>query len=140
MNLDQAQALKIRLLKRCKYEPTIAEIWDEWKAMKRRTTPRRVSRETPVVYDPAVARLLREQKQAIADGTYRPAHSVTPVLRAYAKRCIPDITEQEIEDNVLEIAASYRDMKASYEPGHAYVAAIMRHGGMIVPCMRVLST
>ena len=69
MTDDEARELLIRLLKRCKYEPTIAEIMDEWRTMRRCSRPvvftaKRV--EKPV-FNPKVARLLQETRAAIRE-------------------------------------------------------------------------
>ena len=70
MTDDESRELLIRLLKRCKYEPTIAEIMDEWRTMRRCSRPvvftaKRV--EKPV-FNPKVAKLLQETRAAIREG------------------------------------------------------------------------
>ena len=139
MTDDQSQELKVRLLRHCKFEPTIAEIMDEWKAMQRR--PHETYRQEPVSrqFDPAVARALRETQKALKNGTYRWEPVITPVLVAFARHWIPDITEAEIKENVTEIEQAQREMKDDYAQKRPYVTGLIRHGGMIVTCMKRVS-
>ena len=60
MTEDESQELIIRLLRRCKYEPTIAEIMDEWRTLKRcqRAVFVPQQREDKRVFSPKIAKLL----------------------------------------------------------------------------------
>lgn len=140
MTVEQSQDLKVRLLRRCKFEPTIAEIMEEWKGMQRQPQRQSYQIQEKRVYDPSVAKALRETKQALQDGTYQWHHVVTPVLAAFAKHWIPDITAAELQANIMEIEQAQRDMKDDYACQRPYVTGLMRHEGMILTCMRHISS
>ena len=139
MTEHEGNQLKVRLLRRCKYEPTIADIMEEWKGMKRQGETSPVSRETNRTYNSRVAAVLKATKQALRDGTYHWEPVITPVLVAFARHWIPDITEEEIKENFTEIEQAQRAMKDDYAQQRAYVTGLIRHGGMIVTCMKRVS-
>lgn len=136
MNERDMQDLLHRLLRRCKYEPTIAEIMDEWKALKRARQPSAPAVVTPRVCNPAVMRRLKAEKEAIAAGTFVAKNVMTPVLAAYARQWLPDVTDEELRQNAAEIAAAYGEMRRECDANARYITGLIRHGGMILSCMR----
>lgn len=146
MTVEQAQELKVRLLRQCRFEPTIAEIMEEWKAMRRTSqAPRQSYRQPPVVNAAVLAKVRQWQAthkpvraptdSAVGASLGKPAVPIQ-LLMAYAKSHIADITPTEIEDNLDEIEGAYRQMKGDRAKQSPYITGLIRHAGMILPCMR----
>ena len=104
--LTEAQGAELgaRLAQTCKFAPTIAEILAEWRAM-RRDMLRRESMPppTPVRRNPAVVRRLRSVRDLMRQGSPLPKQDVGPELREFARRRFPDISDDVIRRNWLEI-------------------------------------
>ena len=101
---EQGAELGARLAQTCKFAPTIAEILAEWRAM-RRDMQRRESMPPPmpVRRNPAVVRRLCSVRDLLRQGNPLPKQDIGPELREFARQRFPDISDDVIRRNWLEI-------------------------------------
>ena len=139
MTEDESRELLIRLLKRCKYEPTIAEIMDEWRTMRRCSRPvvftaKRV--EKPV-FNPKVAKLLQETRAAIREGRPVTGVVVDEKLMTFARGYFPGISLATMQRNALELSCCYQEQLREIEANSRYrTVPVMDEEGVISSWMR----
>ena len=136
---NESRELIIRLLKRCQYEPTIAEIMDEWRTMRRCSRPvvftaKRV--EKPV-FNPKVARLLQETKAAIREGRPVAGVVIDEKLMTFARGYFPGISLATMQRNALELSCCYQEQLREIEANSRYrTVPVMDEDGVISSWMR----
>ena len=139
MTEDESRELLIRLLKRCKYEPTIAEIMDEWRTMRLCSrlvifTAKRV--EKPV-FNPKVSRLLQETKAAIREGRPVAGVVIDEQLMTFARGYFPGISLATMQRNALELSCCYQEQLREIEANSRYrTVPVMDEDGVISSWMR----
>lgn len=104
LTAEQGAELGARLAQTCKFAPTIAEILAEWRAMRRDMLLRESQPPTPPVRkNPAVVRRLRAACELLRQGCPLPKQDIGPELRSFARQRFPDISDDVIRKNWLEI-------------------------------------
>lgn len=102
---EQGQLLGERLVSRCKFPPSVAEILEEWNQMKReerrRTAP--VLEYRPPSADPAIIGYLKQVQQTLRSRQPVPALSVAPDVWDFVRYFFPDISEPVVQRNVTAI-------------------------------------
>lgn len=139
MTEDESQELIIRLLRRCKYEPTIAEIMDEWRTLKRcqRAIFVPQQREDRRVFSPKIAKLLADTRRAIQRGEAVPGVVVDSMLITFARSFFPGISLETITRNKLELSCCLMEQQRELEENCRYrTVPVMDSDGEITCCMR----
>lgn len=112
MTEEHATQLAHRLIKRCKFAPSIAEILEEWKQMRRE-----IYREEAVYHPEQQTQHLRRQtlqqakdiKTAWHEGASAVSTEVTPDLREFIYTFFPDMSDDTMKRNWLEIMNCKKD-------------------------------
>lgn len=105
MTIRQAHELAVRILKQYTYEPSIAQILEEWRLMKREQAP--VSYAIPKAsasVHPNVIHRLKQIRQDLQQGKKIEGSLVTTELIDFARTFFPHISLERIEANAMEIA------------------------------------
>ncbi len=109
MTDSDTKELLVRLLKRCKFEPTIAEIMDEWRTLQR----------------------------AIRNGEPIPGVEVDSTLITFARNFFPGISLETITRNKLELSCCLMERQQELDENCRYrTVPVMDSNGEITCCMR----
>lgn len=139
MNDSESRELLVRLLRRCRYEPSIAEIADEWRTMKRcsRAVFAASPRQERQTVSAAAARLIRQAQEAIRQGGRVSGIAVSPELIQFARSFFPGISLATIERNKLELACCMAERQQELDEESPYrTIPVMHRSGDITVCMR----
>lgn len=104
MTVRQAHDLAVRILKQYTYEPSIAQILEEWRVMQRATRKDVLPSYTPKPVHPRQISRLKQAKESLRAGKNAEGVAVTPELIAFARTCFPHISLERIEANRIEIS------------------------------------
>lgn len=139
LTAEQGEELGSRLAQRCTFPPTIAEILDEWRVMRRDMRRREaMPPPVPVRRNPAVARQVRAVRDLLQQGRPLPRGEVTPELRDFARRFFPDISDESIRRNWLEIANCMYDRQEQERTKSSYQTVMeLEPDGTICLAMRM---
>ena len=125
-----AWELTKRLVKNCKFTPTIAEIAEQYEPIKaakyrEKEAAAKLKKQAEedkhkLTPEENAACALRAQlhMERIKQG-WRPPKTITPLLRAFAQHWIPDISDETIEEHYVTIKSAYdgnRMMELENEP------------------------
>lgn len=140
LTAEEGKTLANRLIVRCKYAPSIAEIVTEWKQM------RKELRCQEDVYQPEENRNYVDQhtwkrimavKERLRAGERLPEPEVTEEIRAFACRYFPEITDSTIQRNWSEITSCRREQAKEQARGSRYSTCMqMMQDGYIELVMR----
>ncbi len=106
MTVRQAHDLAVRILKQYTYEPSIAQILEEWRLMKREQSPvsYAIPHTTVASVHPQVIHRLKQIRQDLQRGKKIESSLVTTELINFARTFFPHISLERIEANAMEIA------------------------------------
>ena len=134
----QAKTLAKRLVATHKFAPSIAEIVAEWRQM-RHEMNRRVY-EAPKFtghMSREAAQLLREAKDRIRDGKTADYSPVTPKVMRFVQQFFPEISENTVQRNRLEIMNCMSEREKETAANSKYRTCMaMSDNGMITLFMR----
>lgn len=122
MTAKEADSLLHRLLKRCKYEPSIAEVMDEWYAILR-------EKRRPEAFQAGPARTvpqrhinqLKDTRQALLEGRPIEGMNLSKKLIRFARSFFPEISMSILERNRLEISNCMTDRQKDLERKDGYM-------------------
>ncbi|WP_296901972.1 hypothetical protein [uncultured Megasphaera sp.] len=122
MTATQAQSLLHRLLKRCKFEPSIAEVMDEWYAIIRENRRPEAFKAGPAQAVPQRhINQLKDTRQALLEGRPVEGTNLSKELIQFARGFFPEISLSLIEKNRLEISNCMTDRKKDRERKDGYM-------------------
>lgn len=104
MTARQAHDLAVRILKQYTYEPSIAQILEEWRVMQRATRKDILPSYTPKPVSLRQISRLKQVKESLKTGNSAEGVAVTPELIAFARTFFPHISLERIEANRIEIS------------------------------------
>jgi hypothetical protein len=112
MSEEHGKKMAERLSKRCKFAPSIAEILEEWKQMRRE-----IYREESVYHQEALTQYVKRQtlqqakevKIAWHEGTSGVCHEITAELREFVYTFFPEMSDDTIKRNWLGIMNCKKD-------------------------------
>lgn len=104
MTVRQAHDLAVRILKQYTYEPSIAQILEEWRVMQRATQKDVLPSYTPKPVHPRQISRLKRARTSLKEGKTVEGVAVTPDLIAFARTFFPHISLERIEANRIEIS------------------------------------
>lgn len=133
MTAQEAECLLHCLLKRCKFEPSIAEVMDEWYAIVRenrcpeafqagpsRTVPQRHINQ------------LKDTRQALLEGRPIDGLNLSDELIGFARSFFPEISLPVIERNRLEISNCMTDRQKDLERKDGYMTYMKLHKNGVI--------
>ena len=129
LNWEKAAALLQRLTLKYRFLPSIAEIYAEWKAMEMEEKQGKYL----VVPSPGPKRghmphYVKTRLAGIMSGNRPVLPPASKELITFARQHFPDISDEVIEKNRLEISACQRE-QAREEAGHKPYRTVMRLNG-----------
>jgi hypothetical protein len=101
-----------RLIKRCKFAPSIAEILDEWSLFRREMN--RHEDEQPAhttATNPRILQHLKQAREALQRGESISQTVISDEMRQFVHTYYPEIPDSLIQKNWMEIANCMRDQK-----------------------------
>ncbi len=106
MTAGQAHDLAVRILKQYTYEPSIAQILEEWRLMKREQAPARhaLPAYAPKPVHPRHISRLKLARDALHNGKKVERTAITQELIDFARTFFPHISLERIEANAMEIS------------------------------------
>lgn len=122
MTAQEAESLLHRLLKRCKFEPSIAEVMEEWYAIVRENRRSQVFRPGPAQTVPQRhINRLKDTRQALLEGRPIEGLNLSKELIRFARSFFPEISLPVIERNRLEISNCMTDRQKDLERKDGYM-------------------
>lgn len=125
MTVQQAHELAVRILKQYTYEPSIAQILEVWRTMKRDGAACTPALPRPA-FTPARPRQLSRLKQvreAIKEGRHAEM-AVTQELIDFARSFFPHISRERIEANRIEISNCKTDREQDLAMRRGYMTCM----------------
>ena len=108
---EEAEKLAQRLVMRCRYMPSIAEIVDEWQLMAREKHMNSYYEANQTVKKPnrATIRRIRQIQRDVSEGKPFPQPETTPEMIQFARQYFRNISEETVTRNWLEISVCMRE-------------------------------
>ena len=106
-----AETLARRLVVRCRYMPSIAEIVDEWQLMARERHMNSYYESNQTIKKPnsATLRRIRQIQRDVSEGKPFPQPETTPEMIQFARQYFRNISEETVTRNWLEISVCMRE-------------------------------
>lgn len=137
----QGEELGLRLVQRCTFAPTVAEILSEWRTMRGEMRRRAaVTAPAPIGRKTAVPQKVRDIRHFLQQRQPLPKGEAVPALCDFARQFFPDISDDMIQKNWLEIANCMHDRQEEERTGRACrTGMVMEPDGTISLVVQLLS-
>ena len=123
LTTTQGQELGERLVVRCIFPPSLAEILEEWRLMQsesRRPEKAALPEWTKQSLCPSVRRQIEDVKERIRRREPAPFRPIPGECWAFVRSVFPEITETQVRQNLMEIRNCMDDQKQQRRTGDPY--------------------